>query len=279
MIASLPFGRRASRLIERNLMVYRRGWIIIFSGFFEPFFYLLGIGFGIGSLVGNVSLGAGHSVPYAVFVAPALMAGTAMNGALYDSTFNLFFKLRYAKTYDAVLATPLGVADVALGEVTWALMRGSLYSLGFLVVMAALGLVISPWALLALPAATLIGFSSAAVGTVATTFMRKWQDFDLVIVVTLPLLLFSATFFPAAGLRPAHAALPRRRPDPRTHDRQPGSGTARRRGLPGPPGRVRPGDHVASPPAPAVEIGQDRVDCRRGPPPCGPAPLGSSLPL
>ncbi|TME14936.1 MAG: ABC transporter [Chloroflexi bacterium] len=196
MIASLPFGRRASRLIERNLLVYRRGWIIIFSGFFEPFFYLLGIGFGIGSLVGNVSLGAGHSVPYAVFVAPALMAGTAMNGALYDSTFNLFFKLRYAKTYDAVLATPLGVADVALGEVTWALMRGSLYSLGFLVVMAALGLVISPWALLALPAATLIGFSSAAVGTVATTFMRKWQDFDLVIVVTLPLLLFSATFFP-----------------------------------------------------------------------------------
>ena len=87
-------------------------------------------------------------------------------------------------------------ADVALGEVTWALMRGSLYSLGFLVVMAALGLVISPWALLALPAATLIGFSSAAVGTVATTFMRKWQDFDLVIVVTLPLLLFSVTFFP-----------------------------------------------------------------------------------
>ncbi len=196
MIAALPFGPRAGRLVERNLMVYRRGWIIIFSGFFEPFFYLLGIGFGIGSLVGNVSLGQGHPVPYAVFVAPALMASAAMNGSLYDSTFNLFFKLRYAKTYDAVLATPVGVADIALGEVTWALMRGSLYSLGFLVVMAGLGLVASPWALLALPAATLIGFSSAAIGTAATTFMRKWQDFDLVIVVTLPLFLFSATFFP-----------------------------------------------------------------------------------
>ncbi len=184
-------GRRAGRLIERNLWVYRRGWLVIFSGFFEPLFYLLGIGFGLGALVGDV-----EGLSYAAFVAPALLATAAMNGAIYESTFNMFFKLKYAKTYDAILSTPLGPGDVALGEVAWALMRGALYALGFIVVVAVLGLATSPWVVLALPASLLIGFAASAIGTSCTTFMRKWQDFDLVFVVTLPLFLFSATFFP-----------------------------------------------------------------------------------
>ncbi len=106
-------GRRAGLLIERNLMVYRRGWLVIVSGFFEPLFYLLSIGLGIGALVGAVPLGDGRVIPYTAFVAPALLASSAMNGAIYDSTFNVFFKLKYAKTYDAILATPVGVGDVA----------------------------------------------------------------------------------------------------------------------------------------------------------------------
>jgi lipooligosaccharide transport system permease protein len=184
-------GTRAHRLVERNLLVYRHGWIIILSGFFEPLFYLFGIGFGLGMLVGDV-----EGLPYAAFVAPALMATSAMNGALYESTFNLFFKLRYAKTYDAILSTPMAPPDVAVGEVTFALMRGLLYAVVFVVVMAALGLILSPWGILAIPAAMLIGLATAAVGTAATTFMQKWQDFDLITVVTLPLFLFSATFYP-----------------------------------------------------------------------------------
>jgi lipooligosaccharide transport system permease protein len=199
LIAAPLFSRRAVRLVERNVMVYRRTWIVIFSGFFEPLLYLLGVGFGIGSLVGSVSVEGGHAISYQLFVAPALMATSAMNGALYDSTFNVFFKLRMAKIYDAVLATPVGVGDVAVGEVIWALIRGTLYSIGFIVVMVLLGLVSSPWAILALPAAMLIGFSFAAVGIAATTFLRNWQDFDLVIIVTLPLFLFSATFFPLSA--------------------------------------------------------------------------------
>ncbi len=190
-----PLGR-SSRLVERNLLVYRRTWMILFSGFFEPVLYLLGVGFGIGSLVGSVATGGGQVVRYAVFVAPALMASSAMNGAIYDGTFNFFFKLKYAKIYDAILATPIGPADVARGEITWALIRGTLYAIAFIVVMAALGLVASPWAVLAVPASILIGFSFAAMGTAATTFMRSWQDFDLVQLVLLPLFLFSATFFP-----------------------------------------------------------------------------------
>jgi lipooligosaccharide transport system permease protein len=189
-------SRRAGRLVERNIMNYRRNWIVLLSGFFEPVFYLFGIGYGIGSLVPSVVGADGRAISYGLFVAPALLASSAMNGAIYDSTFNVFFKLRYAKTYDAVLATPLGVGDIALGEITWALIRGTLYSLGFVVVMVAFGLVASPWAVLTLPAAMLIGFGFAAVGMAATTFMREWTDFDYITMVTLPLFLFSATFYP-----------------------------------------------------------------------------------
>ncbi len=189
-------GSRGSRLVERNVMVYRRTWIILVSGFFEPLFYLLAIGFGIGGLVGPIVLPDGQVVPYAVFVAPGLLASSAMNGAIYDSTFNIFFKLRYAKTYDAMLSTPLGVPDVAVGEIVWALIRGTLYAIGFLVAMVLLGLVVSPWVLLTIPGAMLIGFAFAAVGMAATTWVRRWTDFDWIFVVTLPLFLFSATFYP-----------------------------------------------------------------------------------
>jgi lipooligosaccharide transport system permease protein len=197
ILPALPGGgSRAGRLLERNLFVYRRGWTVIVSGFFEPLFYLVGIGFGLGALIGTVEGPGGVVLSYAAFVAPALLASSSMNGALYDSTFNIFFKLKYAKTYDAILSTPLGVGDVAIGEVAWALIRGSLYAIGFLAVVLVLGLASSPLVVLALPAAMLIGFATAGVGIAATTFMRKWQDFDFITIVTLPLFLFSATFFP-----------------------------------------------------------------------------------
>ena len=196
-----PFGifgaRRARRLVERNIRVYRRQWIFFVSGFFEPFFYLLSIGVGLGKLVPSVHVG-GATLAYTTFVAPGLLASSAMNGAILDSTFNIFFKLKIAKTYDAVLATPLGPRDVALGELTWSLMRGSAYSTAFLIVMAGLGYVLSPWALLALPGAMLVSFAFAAIGMAATTYMRSWQDFDKVSLALIPLFLFSATFWPLA---------------------------------------------------------------------------------
>lgn len=196
-------GRRAARLIERNIMVYRRVWMILVSGFFEPLFYLLSIGIGIGKLVGDVTLPGGETIEYAAFVAPALLASSAMNGAVYESTMNVFDKLKWRKIYDAVLATPLGAGDVALGEIGWALLRGQIYATAFLVVMLAMGLVLSPWAILALPAAALIGFAFAACGMAATTFMRTWQDFEWVQLAILPLFLFSATFYPLSTYGPA----------------------------------------------------------------------------
>jgi lipooligosaccharide transport system permease protein len=192
-------GRRALLLIERNVYLYRRAWLMLVSGFFEPLFYLLSIGIGIGGIVGDVPGPGGAPVPYAVFVAPALLATASMNGAIAESTFNFFFKLNYQKTYDAVLATPLGPGDVALGEIGWAVIRASLYGLGFVVVIVVLGLARSPWAVLAVPAATLMAFAFAAVGMAATTFLRSWQDFDLIQLVVLPLFLFSGTFYPISA--------------------------------------------------------------------------------
>ena len=124
-----------------------------------------------------------------------------MNGAISERTFNVFFKLKYQKTYDAVLATPLGAGDVALGEIGWALIRGDAVRVGFLVVIVVLGLVaVAVGAARGARRRLLIGFAFAAVGMAATTFMRTWQDFDLIQLVVLPLFLFSATFYPLDDL-------------------------------------------------------------------------------
>jgi lipooligosaccharide transport system permease protein len=187
---------RASAVVERNVRVYRAGWAVLLSGLFEPLFYLFSVGVGVAQLVGDVQLPGGRVVTYTTFIAPAMLASSAMNGALYDATFNIFFKLKYAKLYDAVLATPVTAADVAAGEIAWALLRGAFYSSTFFLVMLVMGLVGSWWAVLVLPVTVLIGFAFAAVGMACTTYLKSWQDFEYVTLATLPMFLFSATFYP-----------------------------------------------------------------------------------
>jgi lipooligosaccharide transport system permease protein len=201
LLRILPVGGYAGRarmLLVRSALAYRRAWMAFVSGFFEPVFYLVAMGQGLGSLVGELAGPDGVPISYAAFIAPGLLAASAMNGAIYDSTFNVFFKLKYSKLYDSMLATPLGPVDIALGEIGWALVRGGLYSLGFLSVMAGFGLLGSWWALLALPAALLVSLAFAAVGMAATSFMRSWQDFDLIQLAIMPMFLFATTFYPLA---------------------------------------------------------------------------------
>lgn len=188
--------RGSARLIERHARAYRHVWLVFASGVAEPLFYLLSIGIGLGVLVGNVAGPGGQLVPYRDFVAPGLLAVSAMNGAMYDSTFNVFFRLKYEKLYDAVLATPIGPFEIALGEIGWALLRGVIYAVAFTLVMTVMGLVSSWWAVFAVPAAVLVGFAFAAVGMAGTTYMKSWQDFDYVILISMPLFLFSTTFYP-----------------------------------------------------------------------------------
>ncbi len=190
------YAGRASALIERAAMVYRNSWLIFLSGAIEPFLYLMAFQLGFGKLVTEVAGPDGRPMSYVAFVAPALLAMSAMNGAVFESTYNLFFKLRYAKLYDAMLATPIGPLDVALGEIGWAVLRGGFYAVAFLGIAAAMGLLTSWWALLMVPAALLVGLAFSAVGMALVTFVKSTAQFDYIQLVLTPMFLFSTTFFP-----------------------------------------------------------------------------------
>jgi lipooligosaccharide transport system permease protein len=192
-------GRRSVAVAERNVSALRSGpayWFVILSGFFEPLLYLFSIGIGVGKLIGDLTLANGRTVSYAAFVAPAMLAASAMSGALAETTFNFFGKIKYMKLYDGVLATPVRPFEIALGELSWAMVRGALYSVGFLAVMVGMDLTSPGWALLAFPASLLVGFTFGGLGMALSTFMRSWQDFDLMGSVQYALFLFSGTFVP-----------------------------------------------------------------------------------
>ncbi|WP_114906954.1 ABC transporter permease [Ornithinimicrobium murale] len=191
------YGRNARSVIERGFKVIaRQNWAVLVSGFFEPVLYLLAMGLGLGALVGEVSGPGGSSIPYTAYIAPALLATSAMNGAIYDSTWNVFFKLRFARVYHAMLQTSLGPMDVALGEIFLALFRGFLYACGFMAVMLVMGLVTSPWAILMVPVALLIAVGFASVGMAVTSYLKSFQQMDVINFVMLPMFLFSATLYP-----------------------------------------------------------------------------------
>lgn len=194
-VARVPrFGARL--VFERNMISHRRAWLAIVSGFFEPLFYLLSLTVGISVLVGTVEGPGGQSISYEKFVAPAMMAAAAMNGAVFDATYNLHFKLRNAKVFEAIRATPLTARDIAMGEIGSSMARGGIYSTVFVLVMLGMGLISSPWAVLAVPAALLLGFAFAAMAAALATYVRHWGDLEWVGVALIPLFLFSATFYP-----------------------------------------------------------------------------------
>jgi len=143
--ARLPIAgwapRRTLSLVERNLLIYRRSLTPLLSSVVEPVMYLLSIGIGVGVLVGSVP---GVHVRYAAFVAPAILATTAMNTALNQTSFGVFSHMKNDRTYDAIVPTPVSVTDIALGEVLSAVISGLLSSIAFVVVMGALGLTRSP---------------------------------------------------------------------------------------------------------------------------------------
>ena len=201
--------RRTLSLVERNFLIYRRSLTPLLSSVVEPVMYLLSIGLGVGTLVGSVP---GVHVRYAVFVAPAILATTAMNTALNQTSFGVFSRIKTERTYDAIVPTPVSVTDIALGEVLSAVIGGVLSSTSFVVVMAVLGLIDSPGILLAIPGSILIGFAFGAAGLAVTTYLRDFSDFQLIQLVMLPMYLFATTFYPLTTypgwLRPLIEVLP-----------------------------------------------------------------------
>lgn len=189
------YARRAHAMVERFWIAFRSSqWMMILSGFMEPVFSLLAFGFGLGHFIGNIEVG-GHSVSYAQFLAPALLANSAMNGAIYESTWNVYFKMHFARLYQGIMATSMGPLDVALGEIAACLIRGLVYAIAFMIVMTPFGLVSSAWALLAIPAALFIAFGFAACGLAITSYMKSFQQMDWVQFFMLPMLLFSGAFY------------------------------------------------------------------------------------
>lgn len=199
----------AHTVLARNLMVHRREWSVVAFGVLEPVLYLLSIGVGVGRMTGHLT-GLGPSdVTYPQYVAPALMAMAAMNGATNSTVFVIFTRLRFENTYQIMLTTPVTARDIALGEVASAALRGGVEGTGFLAVTAAFGLVHSPWALLAIPGSVLVGFAFASLGLLTATYLRDWQDLQAVQLVLLPMFLFATTFYPLSVYPGAVQALVR----------------------------------------------------------------------
>lgn len=192
--------RRSGAVTRRNVIALSAGsWLPVLSGFLEPFFYLMSIGYGVGALIGPITLENGHVVGYATFVAPAMLASSTMTGALAESSSNFFAKMKYARQYDAILATPLRPMEIAFGELAWAMARGALYSGSFVVIMISTGLTRPLDGIAAFVASLYVGFSFGSLGMAIATFMKSWQDFDILGAAQVALFLFSATFTPLSA--------------------------------------------------------------------------------
>jgi lipooligosaccharide transport system permease protein len=187
---SLPYALAVWR---RNASMYARTWKLnLLPNFFEPVFYLMSIGIGVGSYIQDMG-----GLSYAAFLAPGLVCVAAMNGASFEVTYNVFVRLEFDKAYDAMLTTPIQPADIFAGELLWAITRSSLYGGIFFLVVALFGLAPMPHALLGLLAIPLTGLLFSAIGLAFTLRIPTIELFSFYFTLFLtPLFLFSDVFFP-----------------------------------------------------------------------------------
>lgn len=192
MTVSLP---HALAVWKRNATMYRRTWMLnLLPNFFEPVFYLLSIGLGVGAYVHQMG-----GVPYAQFLAPGLVCVAAMNGASFEVTYNIFVRLTFEKQYDAMLTTPIEPADVLVGEVLWAITRACVYGGCFLIVLIVAGYAPLPRALLVVPVIPLAGLLFSAIGVSFSLRIPTIELFSFYFTLFLtPLFLFADVFFPLA---------------------------------------------------------------------------------
>ncbi len=190
MSVSVP---HALSVWQRNAAMYRRTWMWnILPNFFEPVFYLMAIGIGVGAYIHEMS-----GMSYAAFLAPGLVCVAAMNGASFEVTYNIFVRLTFEKAYDAMLTTPIEPDDILFGEVLWAVTRSCIYGGCFFVVIALFGLAPFPSALLALPVIPLAGLLFASIGIAFSLHIERIDLFSFYFTLFLsPLFLFSGVFFP-----------------------------------------------------------------------------------
>jgi lipooligosaccharide transport system permease protein len=180
---------------------YKRTWrSSVVTSFLIPVLYLAAMGIALGSLIDKHSHGV-DGVTYVAYLAPGLLAGTCMQIGTNDATYPVMGAIKWMRTYLAQLAGPLDVYDVLLGHLTWIAARLSIVVSIYLAVMAAFGVVYSPWAVLALPAGVLTGIAFAApVSAFAATQDKDSAFSTLYRFAIIPMFLFSGTFFPISQL-------------------------------------------------------------------------------
>ncbi len=192
---------RALRVWQRNFSIYKQNWKISFvPPLLEPMFYILAFGVGLAVMVGAFEFG-GQTISYTTFIAPALVAVAIMNNAFFETTYNSFVRMYYQKTFDALLATPLNLEEVILGEMLWAATKSMIAATLMAVVIALCGFLTFPGALLIIPIAALGGLFFAALGMICTALVPGIEMFNLPIFLGItPMFLFSGTFFPLQNL-------------------------------------------------------------------------------
>jgi lipooligosaccharide transport system permease protein len=189
--------RSAWRLWERNAAIYRKTYKLnLLPNFFEPFFYLLAMGLGLGAYLARI-----QGFEYIDFIAPGLAATAAMFGTSFEVTFNCFVKMQFGKIYDAAMATPLTIEDVGLGELLWGTTRALIYGQVFVLIAAAFGVVHTPLVVLSPIAITLIGLMFSVIGLTFTAIIPLIDYFTYYWTLFItPMFLFSGIFFPVTGL-------------------------------------------------------------------------------
>jgi len=187
--------RSAARVWQRNLWVYRDRWYYgLLPNFFEPLFYLLGLGVGLGYYV---SSGGQFGQDYLTYIAPGLVAASAMNGASFETTYNVFVKLHFGKLYDAMVTTRVNMEDVAVGEWWWAVTRSLIYGGIFLLITLFFHTPLTWRLLLAIPAIALVGYCFSAIGLAFTSVIHIIDVFSYFFTLFItPSFLFSGIFFP-----------------------------------------------------------------------------------
>lgn len=185
--------RSALRLWQRNAVIYKRTYKLnIVPNFFEPVFYLLAMGLGLGAFLHEID-----NVRYIDYIAPGLVATAAMFGTSFEVTFNCFVKMQFGKVYDAAIATPLTIEDVGLGELLWGTTRSMIYGVVFLVIAAGFGVVHSTLVFVAPLAIALIGMMFSVIGLTFTALIPTIDYFTYYWTMFMtPMFLFSGIFFP-----------------------------------------------------------------------------------
>jgi lipooligosaccharide transport system permease protein len=199
----------AARVVQRNALVYRHVWRgSVFSSFLQPSLFLLAMGFGVGGMMNAQNMAFPNGLSYVEFLAPGLLAAAAMQVATFESTYPVLGKMVWQRNYEAIMATPMSVADLVFGELAWIAVRLSMVALAFVLVMTAFGIARSPSVWLAVPATGLTGLAFAAPVMALAGTMKTTGNFNVLYRFGItPLFLFSGVFFPVSRLPESLQAL------------------------------------------------------------------------